>query len=126
MNMHPNELPQDIQDAVRTLADAILTNPQAQAYQSAIQIFEDDPQAVALEKHFMDIYAELIARQQKGEILSQQDLAPFYTLRNEYYAHPLVVARNDALGAFKPLLAEAGEQISIQIGMDFTELAKIE
>ena len=124
--MNSNELPQDIQDAVRTLADAILTNPQAQAYQSAIQIFEDDPQAVALEKHFMDIYAELIARQQKGEILSQQDLAPFYTLRNEYYAHPLVVARNDALGAFKPLLAEAGEQISIQIGMDFTELAKIE
>ena len=124
--MNSNELPQDIQDAVRTLADAILTNPQAQAYQSAIQIFEDDLQAVALEKHFMDIYAELIARQQKGEILSQQDLAPFYTLRNEYYAHPLVVARNDALGAFKPLLAEAGEQISIQIGMDFTELAKIE
>ena len=124
--MNSNELPQDIQDATRTLANAILTNPQAQAYRSAIQIFEDDPQAVALEKSFMDLYAELIARQQKGEILSQQDLAPFYTLRNKYYAHPLVVARNDALGAFKPLLAEAGEQISIQIGMDFTELAKIE
>jgi len=124
--MNPNELPQNIQNAARALTDALLADSQAKAYQSAVQIFEDDPQAVALEKRFMDLYAELIARQQKGEILSQQDMAPFYTLRNEYYAHPLVVARNDALGAFKPLLAEASEQISIQIGMDFTELARIE
>ncbi len=121
--MNPNELPQDIQDAARSLADAILADSQARAYQSAVQTFEDDPQAVALEKRFMDLYADLIARQQKGEILSQQDMAPFHTLRSEYYAHPLIVARNDALGAFKPLLADTAEQISIQLGLDFTELA---
>ncbi len=122
--MNPNELPQNIQDAARALAETILANPQARAYQSAIQTFEDGPQAVALEKRFMDLYVELIARQQKGEILNQQDLAPFYTLRSEYYSHPLIVARNDALGLFKPLLADAAEQISVQLGIDFTELAR--
>ena len=121
--MNPNELPQDIQDAARTLADVILADSQARTYQSAVQTFENDPEAVALEKRFMDLYAELIARQQKGEILSQQDIAPFYTLRSEYYAHPLIVARNDALGVFKPLLADMAEQISVQLGIDFTELA---
>jgi cell fate (sporulation/competence/biofilm development) regulator YlbF (YheA/YmcA/DUF963 family) len=121
--MNPNELSLEIQDAIRTLSDALLSDPQAKAYQEAVTAFENDPEAVALEKRFMDLYAELINRQQKGEILSQQDIAPFYTLRSEYYAHPLIVARNDALGAFKPLLADAAEQISVQLGLDFTELA---
>ncbi len=120
MKYHVNVI---IQDVARALADAILADSQARGYQSAIRTFEDDPQVVALEKRFMDLYAELIARQQKGEILSQQDMAPFYTLRSEYYAHPLIVARNDALSAFKPLLADMAEQISVQLGLDFTELA---
>ena len=124
--MNPNELPQNIQDAAHALTDAILSDPQAKAYQSAVAVFDGNPEAIALEKRFMDLYADLIARQQKGEILSQQDLSPFYTLRSEYYAHPLVVARNEALNAFKPILADAGEQISVQLGLDFTELAKIE
>lgn len=124
--MNPNELPQNIQDAARALTDAILSDSQAKAYQSAVVAFDADPDVVALEKRFMDFYANLISRQQKGESLSQQDTAPFYNMRNEYYAHPLVVARNDALGAFKPILADAGEQISAQLGLDFTELAKIE
>lgn len=122
--MNPNELPQDIQNAVRTLTEALLADPQAKAYQDAVTDVENNPEASTLEKRFMDFYSDLIARQQKGEALSQKDTEPFYAMRNEYSAHPLIVARNDALGAFKPLLAEAGEQISMQIGLDFTELAK--
>jgi len=124
--MNPNELPQDIQEAARTLSQFILADPQAKSYQAAVIALENDPQASALEKRYMDLYTHLTARQQKGEQLSQQEVEPFYTLRAEYSAHPLVTARNDAIGAFKPLLAEAAEQISAQLGMDFTELAKIE
>ena len=121
--MNPNELPQNIQDAARALSEAILADPQAKAYQSALAALENDPQAAALEKRFMDLYTDLIARQQKGEQLTEQEVQPFYALRAEYSAHPLVTARNDALGTFKPLLAEAGENISAQLGLDFTELA---
>ena len=124
--MNPNELPRNIQEAARSLADAILASLQAKGYQSAVAAFENDAQAAALEKDFMTLYATLIARQQKGEILGQEDLAPFYTMRNEYYAHPLIVARNDALSAFKPLLADTAEQISVQLGFDFTDLAGTE
>jgi len=122
--MNPNELPQDIQDAARALTDALLSDPQAKAYQQAIAALENDAEAVALEKRFMDLYTALITRQQNGEQLTQQEVQPFYDLRAKYSAHPLVIARNDALGAFKPLLAEAGEAISQQIGLDFTELAR--
>ncbi len=122
--MEPNELPQEIQDTVRVLAEAILADTQAQAYQKAMGALEADPEAAVLEKRFMDLYTTLNIRQQKGEQLSPQDIKQFYALRSEYYANSLVAARNDALGALKPLLAEAGENISAQIGLDFTELAR--
>lgn len=124
--MNPNELSIEIQDAARVLTETILADPQARAYQDAIAAFESDPAASTLEKRFMDFYADLTTRQQKGEQLSQQEVQQFYALRSEYSANPLVAARNNALGTFKPLLAEAGEQISQQIGLDFTELAKPE
>jgi cell fate (sporulation/competence/biofilm development) regulator YlbF (YheA/YmcA/DUF963 family) len=123
--MNPNELSQDIQNAARVLTEALSADPQAKAYQSAATAFESDLEAVALEKRFMDLYADLTARQQKGEELNQEEIQHFYAMRSEHSAHPLIVARNDALGAFKPLLAEAAEQISMQIGLDFTELARI-
>lgn len=124
--MNPNELPIEIQDAARVLTETILADPQARAYQDAITAFESDPAALTLEKRFMDFYADLTTRQQKGEKLSQQEVQQFYALRSEYSAHPLIIARDGALGIFRPLLAEAGEQISQQIGLDFTELAKPE
>jgi cell fate (sporulation/competence/biofilm development) regulator YlbF (YheA/YmcA/DUF963 family) len=126
MNMNPNELPQNIQDTARALSEAILSDPQAKAYQDAVSAFEANPEAVTLEKRFMDFYNALITRQQNGEKLEQQEVENFYAMRTEYSAHPLIIARNDALGTFKPLLAEAGEQINAQLGLDFTELAKIE
>ena len=122
--MNPNELPQDIQDAARALTQAILANPQAQAYQNAVAAFEADPEAIALEKRFMDFYNDLLTRQQNGQKLEQQQVEKFYAMRAEYSAHPRIVARNDALGALKPLLADAGEQISAQLGLDFTQLAQ--
>ncbi len=124
--MKPNELPQDIQDAARALIEALQSDPQAKAYQDAVAALLNTPEAAALEKRFMGLYTDLIGRQQKGEALTQEDLAPFYAMRNEYYGHPLIVARDDALGAFKPLLAEAAEQISVQIGFDFIELTRME
>jgi cell fate (sporulation/competence/biofilm development) regulator YlbF (YheA/YmcA/DUF963 family) len=124
--MNPNELPQDIQNAAHALTEALVTDPQAKGYQEAATVFENNPEASALEKRFMDLYTDLTARQQKGAVLDQQEVQQFYAMRSEYSAHPLIVARNDALGAFKPLLAEAAEQISMQLGLDFTELAKME
>jgi len=64
--MNPNELPQDIQDASRALTDALLSDPQAKAYQQAIAALENDAEAVALEKRFMDLYTALVTRQQNG------------------------------------------------------------
>lgn len=124
--MNPNELPQDIQVAARALADAALMEPPAKDYRSAVAAFEGDLRASGLKKRFMDLYAGLIARQQKGEALSRKDTEPFYDLRREYYAHPLVIARDDALGALKPILANAADQISAQLGLDFTELSRTE
>ncbi len=124
--MKPNELPQEIQDAARLLTEALLADAQAKAYHDALAALANNPEGAALEQRFMDLYTDLLNRQQKGETLSQQDVAPFYAMRDEYYAHPLIVARNDALGAFKPLLTEAAEQISVQIGFDFIELTRME
>ena len=122
--MNPNELSLEIQDAVRALSDALLSDPQAKDYQEAVTAFENDPEAVALEKRFMDFYTDLTYRQQKGERLNQQEIQQFYAMRAEYSSNPLIIARNDSLSAFKPILAEAAEQISAQIVLDFTELAR--
>lgn len=122
--MNANELPEEIQKAAQALAESILADPQAQAYRQALAALEADPEAVAMEKRFMDFYTSLITRQQNGEQLNQDEVQRFYALRAKYNAHPLVSARTDALGLFKPLLAEAGEAISAQIGLDFTELAR--
>jgi cell fate (sporulation/competence/biofilm development) regulator YlbF (YheA/YmcA/DUF963 family) len=121
--MNPNELPQDIRDAIHTLSEAILADPQAKPYYSALAAMENDKQVSTLERRFMDLYAELSTRQLKGDQLSEKEVQPFYALRNEYSAHPLIAARNEAIGVFKPLLAEAGELISQQIGLDFTKFA---
>lgn len=123
--MNPAELPQDIQEAARALIEAILSDPSANAYQAALAALENDPQASALEKRFMGLYTDLITRQQNGEKLDQKEVEEFYALRAEYFAHPLIAARNNALGEFKPLLAEASEAISAQLGLDFTELAYV-
>ena len=123
--MDPNELPKEIRDAARSLCDVILADPQGKAFRTALFAFESDLRISALEKRVMDMYADLTIRRQKGETLEQSELDRFYELRSEYYGDPLVVARNDALGALKPLLAEAREHINAQLGLDFSELAKI-
>lgn len=73
--------------------------------------------------HMLEVYQALIARQQNGEQLTQSEVQGFYALRNQAQSHPLIKARDAALSQVKGVFAEAGTEITNQLGVDFTALA---
>jgi cell fate (sporulation/competence/biofilm development) regulator YlbF (YheA/YmcA/DUF963 family) len=79
---------------------------------------------MALEQRFYDLYDELIARQQAGEALSQEQRTAFYNLRLQVQTHPNISARDEALAQLKPVLADLADEISEALEVDYTALAR--
>lgn len=71
------ELTQEIQTAARQLGQSLRQAEHVRAYLDALKESQIDPQASALEKKMYEVYEALIARQQAGEQLSQEEIRPF-------------------------------------------------
>lgn len=94
-----------------------------QRYLQAQAALEADPEIYAKEQHMQAMYADLATRQKVGESLARAEVDEFNTLRGEVIAHPLVVARDDALADVKTLFADAASLLSAPLEMDYTSLA---
>jgi hypothetical protein len=109
--------------AARELGKALREDAYLRAYRGACQAVQDDPEASDLEKQTSDAYEELIAREQADAAPMPHELQPFYELRRQRLAHPLIAKRGHAMRLVRPHLAEIAEEISLQLGMDYTALA---
>lgn len=114
----------EIEQAARTLGQALRANPVTREYMKVRQRVEADPEAAALEKEMYAKYEALIARQQKGEQIPREEVEAFYALRNRFFAHPLVAERENALQPLKSLFAEVAVEISAPLGVDYTTLVQ--
>jgi cell fate (sporulation/competence/biofilm development) regulator YlbF (YheA/YmcA/DUF963 family) len=118
------ELTKEIQTAARQLAQCLHQDKHIRTYLEALEESQTDPEASALEKQMYDEYEALIARQQAGEMLSQEDTRSFYELRQKVQDHPLISRRDRLHRQIKPYLNEIAQEISFALGADYTVLAK--
>lgn len=118
------KLSEEIQIAAHQLGQSLRQDDHIQAYLNALQECQDDPQASALEKRMYEVYQALIARQQVGEQLGQEDIQPFNELRQQVQANPLISRRHDMLQFARPFLNEIAGEISSVLDVDYVALAK--
>jgi len=114
----------EIEQAARTLGQALRAHPAVQAYLEAAQRVTTDPEAAALEKQLYATYEALIARQQAGEQIPRAEVQAFYDLRDRFFSHPVVQERENALQPLKSLFLETGVELSALLGVDYTTLAQ--
>lgn len=117
------ELTPEIKTAALALVEAMKNDPTIRRYLSAKEAVENDPEADRLETQLIDLYENLINRQQQGEKLSEEDIETFNSLRYQVRMHPLIAQRENALAQIKPYLAQIADEISYPLGIDYTTLA---
>jgi len=110
-------------EAAHELGTTLNQSHSVYSYLQAKAEAENNPEAASAEAHMLEVYHALSARQQNGEQLTQPEVQEFYALRSQVQFHPLIKARDNALAQVKSLFAEAGTEITNQLGVDFTALA---
>lgn len=113
----------ELLESARLLGTALSESRAVQSYLRAKAEAENDPEAASLEARMLEVYHALLTRQQNGEQPTRSEVQEFYVLRNQVQYHPLIKAREDALAQVKSQFAEAGTEITNQLGVDFPTLA---
>lgn len=117
---------EEIQNVAHALGKSLHDNDFIQSYLEALKEFESDPQAKELEQQLYNLYDSLISRQQAGEQLGQEEIQAFQELRRRVQTHPVISKRDTELRLVKPYLAEVADEISAELGIDYTTLARSE
>ena len=118
------ELTEEIKTAALQLGQALRQDEDVLMYLDALKEVQADPQASALEKRMYEVYEGLIARQQGGEQIGQEETSAFYELRQQVLNHALISKRHEMLRFIRPRLAQIAEEISFVLGVDFAALAR--
>lgn len=118
------ELTPEIQTAAHQLGQSLRQDDYLRGYIDALEESQTDPEASTLEKKMYDEYMGLIAREQAGETLTEEDIDSFNKLRQQVHNHPLISRRYEMLQIVRPLLAEISQEISFVLGVDYVALAK--
>jgi cell fate (sporulation/competence/biofilm development) regulator YlbF (YheA/YmcA/DUF963 family) len=113
----------ELLESARTLGATLNQAKAVQTYVQAKTEAESNLEAASLEANMLEVYQVLTTRQQNGEQLTQSEVQEFYALRNQAQSHPLIQTRDAALAQVKGVFAEAGTEITNQLGVDFTALA---
>lgn len=119
-------LTEEIKIAALQLGQALRQDEDVLMYLNALQEVQADPTASALEKKMYDVYEGLIARQQAGEQLSQEETSAFYELRQQVLSHPLISKRHEMLRFIRPRLAQIAEELTFVLAVDFASFARTE
>lgn len=117
------ELTPEIKTAALDLVEAMKQDTTIRRFLTAKEAVENDPQVSALEAQLIELYENLITRQQQGERLSEEEIQAFNSLRYQVRVHPLIAQRENALAQIKPYLAQISDEISYALGIDYTTLA---
>jgi cell fate (sporulation/competence/biofilm development) regulator YlbF (YheA/YmcA/DUF963 family) len=118
------KIPEEIGNTARELGLSLRQMNFMRDYLAVVDELENNPEAGQLEDQLYSMYDELIARQQAGEMLSREETQAFYELRRQVQEHPLISKRDYLLRNLKPSLAEVADEISAQLGVDYTILAR--
>lgn len=118
------QLPTALHEAARALGQAIGADADVSAYLAARARADADATATELEQRLASLYEDLLARQQAGEMLSQEQRTAFYNLRRQVQTQPNLVARDEALAQLKPVFADLAGEISAALEVDYTALAR--
>lgn len=118
------KLSDELRDAAESLGRTLRATDVVQTYLEAQERLEADPEARSLEARLQGLYQHLLARQQAGEELSQDEVDEFYALRGQVQSHPLIAGRNFALSQLKRYFADVALDLGSQLGADFTTLAR--
>lgn len=117
-------LTEEIKIAALQLGQALRQDEDVLMYLDAVEKIQADPDASALERKMYEVYEGLIARQQAGEDLSEEDTRAFYELRQQVQIYPLISRRHECLSFIRPRLAQVAEEISFVLGVDFVGLTR--
>lgn len=116
-------LPEELTQAAQAFGQSLRTAPAVQEYLKAQQALLADAEARDLDERTQKLYEELVARQQAGEQLPRAEVDAFYALNRQARAHPLIAERDAALQMVKSTFVNVGEDLSITLGFDYTDLA---
>jgi cell fate (sporulation/competence/biofilm development) regulator YlbF (YheA/YmcA/DUF963 family) len=117
-------LTEELQVTARSLGEALQASEPVQKYLKVLAEFQADPEAADLEKRMLVMYEELIARQQRGEMLQRSEIDDFNTLKRQVYQHPRITEREAALTPVKVYFAEIADEINLSLGVEFSTLAQ--
>ena len=116
-------LPEELKQAAQAFGQSLRAAPAVQAYLNAQQALMADADARDLDERTQKMYENLVARQQAGEQLPRADVDAFYALNGQARAHPLIAERDAALQMVKDYFVNVGQDLSIAVGLDYTDLA---
>lgn len=116
------ELSKDLIAASQKLGEALEASPIVQEYLQSLDAVRKNPELQQLEQEIDRTYQELVARQQSGKLLLSGEVNHFYTLRDSYNRHPLVIRQAQCQAAMKALFEQAGGTISSILSVDYTKL----
>jgi cell fate (sporulation/competence/biofilm development) regulator YlbF (YheA/YmcA/DUF963 family) len=117
-------LPKEVENTARELGVSLRQMNFMRDYLEVMDELENNSEAMQLEEQLFSMYDALIVRQQAGEVLSHDETQAFYELRRQVQEHPLILKRDYLLRSLKPSLAEVAGEISAQLGVDYTLLAR--
>ena len=118
------KLSDELEQTAQALGQSLRATEDAQAYLQAQARVQADPEASPLDERLSGLYQELLARQRAGEQLAQAEVDEFYALRSQAQSQPLIAERDFALSQLKSYLAQAALDLSNNLGVDYTALAR--
>lgn len=114
---------EDLLKTANDLGASLRASPVVQAYLQAREALMANEELRLLEAKIQQVYEDLSAREQKGEIVFPGSVREFYALRETYISHPLVVEYARCQNAVKTLFEEVGSTISSILSVEYTQLA---
>jgi cell fate (sporulation/competence/biofilm development) regulator YlbF (YheA/YmcA/DUF963 family) len=115
---------EELENAARALGMALSASEPVQRYRQAVAECETDSQASELEAQLYAMYDELISRQQRGEIISRNEVEAFNALKRRVYQQPRIREREAALMDVKRYFVQIADEINFPLGVDFALLAR--
>jgi cell fate (sporulation/competence/biofilm development) regulator YlbF (YheA/YmcA/DUF963 family) len=95
-----------------------------QAYLEARARVQANPETNSLEVRLSKLAHALLTRQRASEQVAQAEVDEFYALRHQVLSQPLIADRDLTLSQLKSYLAQVALDLSEELGMDYTALAR--
>jgi len=117
-------LSDELEQAAQALGQSLRANECVQAYLEAQARVQANPETNSWEVRLSERARDLMARHRAGEQLAESEVDEFYTLRHQVLSQPLIADRDLTLSQLKSYLAQVALDLSEELGMDYSALAR--